>query len=68
VNILIYIRKGDLIHVSSFEERLCGLVVRVLGYTSRGRVQFPVLPDFVGSSGSPTGPLGLMRVTQDLLE
>jgi hypothetical protein len=36
-------------------DRLCGLVVRVPGYKSRGRVRFPALPDFLRSSGSGTG-------------
>jgi hypothetical protein len=31
--------------------RLCGLVVRVPGYRSRGRGRFPALPDFLRSSG-----------------
>jgi hypothetical protein len=35
---------------------LCGLVVRVSGYRSRGRrVRFPALPDVLISSGSGTG-------------
>jgi hypothetical protein len=35
----------------------CGLVVRVLGYRSGGRVRVPALPDFLkkNSSGSGTG-------------
>jgi hypothetical protein len=35
--------------------RLCGLVVRVLGYTSRGPGSISGLPDFLRSSGSGTG-------------
>jgi hypothetical protein len=35
-------------------DRLCGLVVRVLG--PEARVRFPALPDFLRSSGSGTGP------------
>jgi hypothetical protein len=37
-----------------FIDLLCGLVVRVLDYSSRGPVQFSALPDFL-SSGSGTG-------------
>jgi hypothetical protein len=36
-------------------DRLCGLVVRVPGYGSRGLGSFPVLPDFLRSSGSGMG-------------
>jgi hypothetical protein len=32
-----------------------GLVVRVSGYISEVRVQFPALPDFLRSSGPGTG-------------
>jgi hypothetical protein len=35
-------------------DRLCGLVFRVLGYISEGRVRFPALPE-KKSSGSGTG-------------
>jgi hypothetical protein len=45
----------NLIHLLYFLDRLCGLVVRVPGYRSRGRVRFPALPDFLRSSGSETG-------------
>jgi hypothetical protein len=34
------------------KDRLCGLVVRVHGYRSRGRDRFPALPDFMRSNGS----------------
>jgi hypothetical protein len=36
-------------------DRLCGLVVRALGYRSRGPGSIPALPDFLRSSGSGTG-------------
>jgi hypothetical protein len=36
-------------------DRLCGLVVRVLGYRSRGPGFFAALPDFLRSSGFGTG-------------
>jgi hypothetical protein len=39
----------------AFNDRLCGLVIRVPGYRSRGP-GFPALPDFLRSSGSETGP------------
>jgi hypothetical protein len=35
-------------------DRLCGLVVRVLGYRSEARVRFPALPE-KKSNGSGTG-------------
>jgi len=34
----------------------------------RSRVRFPALPDFLSSSGSGTGPLSLVRSTEELLE
>jgi hypothetical protein len=37
-------------------DRLCGLVVRVPGYRSRGPgFDSPALPDFLSSGGSGTG-------------
>jgi hypothetical protein len=40
---------------SEYDDRLCGLVVRVPGYRSRGPGSIPALPDFLRSSGSGTG-------------
>jgi hypothetical protein len=50
-------------------DRLCGLVVRVLGYRSGG----PALPDFLGGGektavGLERGPLSLMSTTEELLD
>jgi hypothetical protein len=42
-------------------DRICGLVVRVLGYRSEARVRFPALPE--KSSGSGTG-----STTEELLD
>jgi hypothetical protein len=42
-------------YVTMFRDRLCGLVVRVPGYRSRGPGLIPALPDFLRSSGSGTG-------------
>jgi hypothetical protein len=47
---------------------LCGLVVRVPGYRSRGLGRFPALPDFLRSSGSGTGPLSFVSTIEELLE
>jgi hypothetical protein len=48
--------------VTSVQDRLCDLVVRVSGYRSRGpRVRFQALPDFLRSRGSRAGPLSLVR-------
>jgi hypothetical protein len=44
-------------------DRLCGLVVRVPGYKSRGQVRFPAVP--MGLEG---GPLSLVSTTEELLE
>jgi hypothetical protein len=40
--------------IGSLHDRLCGLVVRVLGYNPEARVRFPALPE-KKSSGSGTG-------------
>jgi hypothetical protein len=48
-------------------DRLCGLVIRVPGYR-RTRVRFPGLPDFLRSSGSGTGSIRLVRISEELLE
>jgi hypothetical protein len=54
-----YMRTGD---------RLCGLVVRVPGYRSRGpRFRFPVLPDFLKRSGSERSTLSLVSTIEELL-
>jgi hypothetical protein len=49
-----------------FIDRLCGLVVRVLGYRSGGPGS---IPGTTGkkSSGSGTGPLSLVSATEELL-
>jgi hypothetical protein len=46
---------------------LCGLAVRLPGYSPEVRVRLPALPDFLRSSGSGTGPLSLMSTTEELL-
>jgi hypothetical protein len=50
----------------SVPDRLCVLVVRVLGYRSGGRVRFPALPEkkVVGLERSP---LSLVSTTEELL-
>jgi hypothetical protein len=59
----------------SADDRLCGLVVRVLGYRSEARVRFPALPDFLGKKnknktvvGLERGPLSLVSTTEELLD
>jgi hypothetical protein len=47
-----------------FHDRLCGLVVRVPGYRSRGLGLIPGM----GSSGPGTGPLRLVNTIKELLE
>jgi hypothetical protein len=49
-------------------DRLCGLMVRVLGYRSpEARVQFPALPEKKVVS-MERGPLSLVSTTEELLE
>jgi hypothetical protein len=45
----------ELSSIIRLDDRLCGLVVRVPGYRSRGPGSIPTLPDFLRSSGSGTG-------------
>jgi hypothetical protein len=51
-------------------DRLCGLVVRVLGYRSGGRARFPALPGKKrsGSGGLERGALSLVSTTEELLD
>jgi hypothetical protein len=50
-------------------DSLCGLVVESSWLQiQRSRVRFPALPDFLICSGSGTGPLSLVRITEELLE
>jgi hypothetical protein len=48
-------KKTYLNKICSKVDRLCGLVVRVLGYYPEARVRFPALPEKKKSSGSGTG-------------
>jgi hypothetical protein len=48
-------------------DRLCGLVVRVLGYRSGGRVRFPALPE-KKIVGLERGSLSLVSTTEELLD
>jgi hypothetical protein len=53
---LIKITQNNLSSYNLYSDRLCGLVVRVPGYKSRGPgVVFPALPNFMRSSGYGTG-------------
>jgi hypothetical protein len=52
-------------------DRLCGLVIRILGYRSGGPGTIPGNTRFSGkknSSGSGTGPLSLVSTTEELLD
>jgi hypothetical protein len=49
-------------------DRLCGLVVRVLGYRSGGPGSIPGTTKEKKSSGSGTGPLSLVSTTEELLD
>jgi hypothetical protein len=53
--------------------RLCGLVVRVLGYRSGGPGSIPGTTRFSGGGGGPVvgverGPLSLVSTTEELLD
>jgi hypothetical protein len=47
-------------------DRLCGLVVRVLGY--RSGVRFPALPEKKNLVGLERGALSLVSTTEELLD
>jgi hypothetical protein len=59
-----------------FRDRLCGLVVRVLGYRSRGPGSIPGTTRFSGKKkkrkktvvGLERGPLSLVSTTEELLD
>jgi hypothetical protein len=52
-----------------YSDRLCGLVVRVPGYRSRGpRFDFRRYQIFREVVGLKRGPLSLMRIIEELLE
>jgi hypothetical protein len=53
--------------VEFIDARLCGLVVRVLGYRSGGPGSIPGTTR-KKSSGSGTGPLSLVSATEELLD
>jgi hypothetical protein len=48
-------------------DRLCGLVVRVLGYRSGDPFRFPALPE-KKVVGLERGPLSLVGTTEELLD
>jgi hypothetical protein len=56
------------------QDRLCGLVVRVLGYRSGGPGSIPSLPEFLKKKKKETvvglerGPLRLVSTTEELLD
>jgi hypothetical protein len=49
-------------------DRLCGLVVRVLGYRSRGPGSIPGTTKKKKVVGLERGPLGLVSTTEGLLD
>jgi hypothetical protein len=65
--ILIYSLYG-IWKVSICTDRLCGLVVRVLGYRSGTRVRFPALPGKEKIMDLERSPLRLVSTTVELTE
>jgi hypothetical protein len=49
-------------------DRLCGLVVRVLGYRSGGSGSIPALPGNKKVMGLERGPFSLVSTTEELLD
>jgi hypothetical protein len=56
------------IHFYGYGDRLCGLVVRVLGYRSEGPGSIPALPEKKRVVGLERGPLNLVSTTEELLD
>jgi hypothetical protein len=54
--------------VLSIEDRLCGLVVRVLGYRSGGPGSIPSTTRKKKVMGLELGPLSLVSTTEELLD
>jgi hypothetical protein len=58
--------------INLFSDRLCGLVVRVLGYRSGGPVSIPGTTRFSEKKkkvvGLERGPLSLVSTTEELLD
>jgi hypothetical protein len=50
------------------QDRLCGLLFRVLGYRSGGPGSIPVTTRKKKGSGPGTGPLSLVSTTEELLD
>jgi hypothetical protein len=55
-------------HVSPKSDRLCGLVVRVLGYRSGGPGSIPGITRKKKVIGLERGPLSLVSTTEELLD
>jgi hypothetical protein len=55
-------------YIYIYIDRLCGLVVRVLGYRSGARVRFPALPKKKKVVGLERDPLSLVSKTEELLD
>jgi hypothetical protein len=60
-------RPNVFISISKLKDRLCGLVVRVLGYRSGGPGSIPGTTR-KKSSGLERGPLSLVSTTEELLD
>jgi hypothetical protein len=63
-----YIRIYIIIHVCICEDRLCGLVVRVLGYRAGGLCLIPGTARKKKVVGLERGPLSLVSITEELLD
>jgi hypothetical protein len=64
---------GEFLNLPNPSDRLCGLVVRVLGYRSGGPGSIPGTSRFSGGGGGTVvgleqGPLSLMSTTEELLD
>jgi hypothetical protein len=60
--------KGEFPQFINFEDRLCGLVVIVLGYRSGGPGSIPGTTMKKKVMGLERGPLSLVSTTEELLD
>jgi hypothetical protein len=58
----------NMISLITFRDRLCGLVVRVLGYRSGGPGSIPGTTIKKNVMGLERGPLSLVSTTEELLD
>jgi hypothetical protein len=65
---LVPLKQGFVLFISTNRDRLCGLVVRVLGYRSGGPGSIPSTTRNRKAVGLERGPLSIVSTTEELLD